>query len=81
MAIRLRVMIGRELENRSIEDQLRSVQPSGCRQLEATKLLTRHQWRKIMWRVFRPRRHGWEWMCRALPEQERHSVAFSGPRA
>jgi hypothetical protein len=26
---------------------------------DATKLLTRHQWREAMWRFLRPRRCGW----------------------
>ena len=45
-AIRLRVMIGRELENRSIHDPAEIGAALGMPALEATKLLTRHQWRE-----------------------------------
>ena len=46
MAIRLRVMIGRELENRGIENPAEIGAALGMPVLEATKLLTRHQWRE-----------------------------------
>jgi hypothetical protein len=38
-------MIGRELENRSIHDPAEIGAALGMPALEATKLLTRHQWR------------------------------------
>jgi hypothetical protein len=45
-AIRLRVLIGRELENRGITDPSEIGTVVGMTALEATKLLTRHQWRE-----------------------------------
>ena len=45
-AIRLRVAIGRELENRGIEDPTEIGSALGMQTFEATKLLTRHQWRE-----------------------------------
>jgi hypothetical protein len=44
--IRLRVMIGRELENRGIEGPAEIGAALGMPTLEATKLLTRQQWRE-----------------------------------
>jgi hypothetical protein len=44
--IRLRVMIGRELENRGIATPAAIAEALGMPALEATKLLTRHQWRE-----------------------------------
>jgi hypothetical protein len=44
--IRLRVLIGRELENRGITDPSEIGAAVGLTALEATKLLTRHQWRE-----------------------------------
>jgi len=46
MAIRLRVTIGRELEERGITTSAAIAEALGMPTLEATKLLTRHQWRE-----------------------------------
>ena len=45
-SIRLRVTIGRELDERGITDQAGIGAALGMPALEATKLLTRHQWRE-----------------------------------
>jgi hypothetical protein len=44
--IRLRMMIGRELEERGITTPTAIGEALGMPALEATKLLTRHQWRE-----------------------------------
>ena len=44
--IRLRVTIGRELDDRGITDPVAIGEALGMPALEATKLLTRHQWRE-----------------------------------
>jgi hypothetical protein len=44
-AIRLRMAIGRELDDRGIADPAAIGEALGMPAKEATKLLTRHQWR------------------------------------
>jgi hypothetical protein len=46
MMIRLRMTIGRELDDRGITDPAGIGEALGLPALEATKLLTRHQWRE-----------------------------------
>jgi hypothetical protein len=45
-SIRLRMAIGRELDERGITDPAAIGKALGMPALEATKLLTRHQWRE-----------------------------------
>ena len=45
-SIRLRMTIGQELDERSITDPAAIGEALGMPALEATKLLTRHQWRE-----------------------------------
>jgi hypothetical protein len=46
MMIRLRMTIGRELDDRGITTPAAIAEAIGMPVLEATKLLTRHQWRE-----------------------------------
>jgi hypothetical protein len=63
--IRLRMVIGRELENRGITTPTAIGAAIGMSPTGTTSLLTRHQWREGDVARLRPRRRGWGCMCRA----------------
>lgn len=58
-ATRLRVTVDRELENRGITDPKAIGEAIGLPALEATKLLTRLQWRQGDVALSRPQPTGW----------------------
>src|SRR3954469_19537364 len=63
--IRLRVLIGQELDHRGITTPAAIGEALGLPAAEAVKLLTGPSGGKGTWRCSRPRRHGWECRCRA----------------
>ena len=64
MTIRLRMAIGRKLEDRGITTPAAIDQAVGMPAVEAVKLLTRRQWREAMWHCSKPLRRGWGCDCR-----------------
>ena len=65
--IRLKMAIGRELDDRGITTPAAIGDALGMPPAVATKLLTRHHWREGMWRCSRPWRPGLGWNCRNRP--------------